>query len=91
MRVTLHGVGVGVTEDGTWVEKRGDGWHAIPPPSWVTDADSPAVPMTDPYERKQTDVSMVKVLRVTRRTVPDYEAEVLVRNGWEYDVPDPQP
>jgi hypothetical protein len=90
MKITLYGVGVGVTDQGTWVEKGVDGWHAIPRPSWVTTG-APAAPMTDPHERRQIDVTMVTVIRVIRRTVPDYEAEVLVRNGWEYEPADPQP
>lgn len=40
-------------------------------------------PMTDPYERKPEEVVMIRLQRTVYMTVPDYEAEVLCRNGWE--------
>lgn len=97
MRIALHGVGVGIREDdGAWVEKRGGVWTEIPPPSWAPKpAGKPAKPapataaaltMADPHPRPGDDVAMVTVVRTVRRTVPDYEAEVLLRNGWTLDT-----
>lgn len=39
--------------------------------------------MTDPYKRADGDIPLVLVRRVVEKLVPDYEAEVLCRNGWE--------
>lgn len=38
--------------------------------------------MSDPYERAEDEITLVLIERVVRRRVPDYEAEVLLRNGW---------
>lgn len=73
--------------DGRWFYappfSRGD-WTPVDPPAWaVVPAREDAHPMTDPYERNGDDVTLVTVRRVIVKTVPDYEAEVLLRNGWE--------
>lgn len=39
--------------------------------------------MTDPYERDDADIVYIIVEKVVRKRVPDYEAEVLFKHGWQ--------
>lgn len=57
----------------------GGTWHRKELPRQTAE---PARPMADPYERDETEIRYVLVQRLTRKRVPDYEAEVLCRNGW---------
>lgn len=84
---TLYGT---VEASGQWVmrdRQSSDGWMVIDEPAWAGKPSTPvkaaAHPMADPYERNGTDVEMVTVRRVITRTVTDFEAEVLMRSGWE--------
>jgi hypothetical protein len=89
MKLTLRGVGFAQTEDGDWVRKDDGKWVPTDPPTWADNptrtTSAPVTVMADPYTREQSEVVMVIVRRTQYRAVPDYEAEVLVRNGWEYD------
>lgn len=94
MRLTLHTENIAQTEDGAWVGKNPDtgAWEPIDKPAGIVvqleqkrreRAIAPARPMTDPHKRDASEIQMVKVRRITEKLVPDYEAEVLTRNGWE--------
>lgn len=79
---------IGVTDAGQWVRRSADGWLVIDRPAWAvgnrsaTKATAPVHPMADPYERQAPEIPLVTVRRTVTRTVPDYEAEVLVKEGW---------
>jgi hypothetical protein len=84
MILTIHRRDYGVTPDGTWHQKIGGEWITIPQPEWSKKKISGKVVdlhMAPPKEK--TKISMVTVYKVTQKTVPDYEAEVLCRNGWQ--------
>lgn len=91
MKIQLRGVGYGVTDSGQWVAKDGGKWVPCNKPAW---ANRPATAsqaratltlvMADPEQREEP-APTVNVRRVIRKTVPDYEAAVLLRNGWELD------
>lgn len=87
MKITLHRDDIGVTDTGQWVRRSAEGWLAIDKPSWASkkpgDNSFPPLAMTDPYERKPQEIPLVTVRRVITQTVPDYQAEVLLRQGWE--------
>lgn len=92
MKIELRGVGYGVRDDGQWVQREGDKWVPTDKPAWAnrpgtksTARAALTLTMADPVERAEP-APMVNVRRVMRKTVPDYEAAVLVRNGWEYDT-----
>jgi hypothetical protein len=79
---------VGVVQgSGQFVEKRDGGWMAIDAPAWAAEKPSQPAPephpMTDPHKRETTAIPLVTLRRVITKTVPDYEAEVLLRSGWE--------
>jgi hypothetical protein len=87
---TTYGV---IQSSGQWVMRDRQavdgGWIAIDAPSWAAEKKpakvnaEPLLIMIDPYQRKTEDVPMVTVRRIVTKTVPDYEADVLVRSGWE--------
>lgn len=90
MKITLLNDDVGTTEAGQWVQRNpAGGWLAIdPPPTIPAKPPRPIVvidgqPMADPYKRNPNVIPTVTVRRVIERTVTDFEAEVLIRNGWE--------
>lgn len=93
MRLDIRREGFGVDPDGDWWEKTEYGWVSIEKPDW---ADKPRPVKTkekakvQPYQFRMKPpkdrgnrFEMVKVFRIQQKTVPDYEAEVLCRNGWE--------
>lgn len=93
MRLQKHRDGIWRTPEGGWVTRMQGKWTEIPPPPdadthsrRVPPKEAPRTTMHDPQERDPVEVPLVTVRRVIRRTVPDYEAAVLVRHGWEYDV-----
>ena len=81
---------IGQDDTGRWVQHVGGKWVECKPPVGTfrrrkgKRISEPVTPMTDPYKRKPEEVNMVTIRRVIEKSVPDYEAEVLVRNGWEY-------
>ena len=91
MKLTLHTENVAQTEDGEWVGRNPDtgAWEPIDKPAGIViklerrKDRAPAHPMTDPYERDAKDVRRVWIRRYVYRNVPDYEAELLLRHGWE--------
>lgn len=88
MQLTIHRGHFGVTPDGEWHQKiEGVGWVPIPQPEWSKKKRTPAkVAKLDELRMKPKEghkVRMIKVYKVTEKTVPDYEAEVLCRNGWQ--------
>lgn len=92
MRLTIHRGHFGVDSDGQWWQRVNDDWIAIDRPAWskkkpgkkqkVVDMSEFRMKEPEGYARKTTKVGMVKVYRIIEKTVPDYEAEVLCRNGW---------
>lgn len=87
MRLTLHRPDVGVDDDGQWWQRDPDdlrSWLRIEKPSWAEKREaSEPHPMTDPYKRQPMEIRMMTVRRTLTRVVPDFEAEVLARQGWE--------
>lgn len=91
MQLTIHRGHFGVTPDGQWHQKiEGVGWIPIPAPEWSKKKKKPdtrvvrkldEMRMKPPSEKHK--ITMVKVYKVTEKIVPDYEAEVLCRNGWQ--------
>lgn len=83
-------------DTGEWLPPVYSGkWVPIERPAWATERPAKAVapvhPMADPYERQAPTVPLVTVRRTVTRTVPDYEAEVLVKEGWVIVPPDSEP
>lgn len=92
MRLTLHRTNIGVTPEGIWLQKVEGEWIEIPQPEWskkkakkekVTNITE--MRMQPPKNGRKP--KLVKVYRVMEKTVPDYEAEVLCRNGWQNYYP----
>lgn len=93
MRLDIRKEGFGIDQDGQWWEKTEYGWVAIDKPKWANKP-RPIKPnekaKVEPYELRmkppkdrKDKVELVKVFRIQEKTVPDYEAEVLCRNGWQ--------
>lgn len=93
MQLTIHRQKFGVTPHKEWFEKIDGEWISIPAPEWskreakakaksekVIDLNSMRMA---PPKGKKNKPKDVKVYRVIERTVPDHEAEVLCRNGWQ--------
>jgi hypothetical protein len=91
MKLEIHRQNFGKDSDGQWHQKVDGEWLPIPAPDWykkvkatktkeekIIDLDS--MRMKPPSKKHK--IKMVKVYRVTEKTVPDFEAEVLKRNGW---------
>jgi hypothetical protein len=92
MRLTIHRRHFGVDPEGQWWQRVDDDWVAIDRPAWsrnkkkkekVTSMDD--FRMQPPANR--TVIDMVTVYKVSVKSVPDYEAEVLCRNGWTTEAP----
>jgi hypothetical protein len=88
MQLTIHRQNYGITPDKEWFQKVDGQWLPIPEPEWnkrkakvekVVNLDE--LRMKPP--RKNHKPKMVKLYRVIEKTAPDYEAEVLCRNGWQ--------
>lgn len=86
MRLTIHRRHFGVDSDGQWYQNVDGDWVEIPKPSWAGKkkqekvVDISELRMQPPKGHK---VRQVEVYKVIKKTVPDYEAEVLCRNGWQ--------
>lgn len=93
MRLTIHRRHFGVDSDGQWWQNVQGDWVAIDRPAWskkkpskdkVVNLDE--MRMQPPEDRKDK-VAMITCYKVTVKTVPDFEAEVLCRNGWTTEMP----
>lgn len=93
MRLQIHRRHFGVDPDGQWWQNVQGDWVAIPKPAWankkkkqekVVNLDE--LRMKPPEDRKDK-IQLVTVYKVSVKTVPDYEAEVLCRNGWTTEAP----
>ena len=91
MRLEIHRKDYGKDSDGQWHQKVDGEWLPIPAPEWskkearkrakeekVVDIESLRMKPREGHKPK-----MVKVYKVTEKTVPDHEAEVLLRHGWQ--------
>ena len=96
MRLTIHRRHFGVDPDGQWWQNVQGDWIAIDKPTWakrkpskdkVVNLDEIRMKEPEGYVRQTTEIQMVTVYKVTEKTVPDYEAEVLCRNGWTKHYP----
>lgn len=89
MRLDIRKEGFGVDPEGQWWEKTEYGWVAIDKPEWankprpIKQVEPKELKMKPPKGKKHNEIQMVKVFRIQEKTVPDYEAEVLCRNGWQ--------
>lgn len=92
MKLEIHRQKFGKDSDGQWHEKVDGQWFPIPAPEWskkeakqrtknekVIDLDSMRMQPPD----KKHKPKIVTVYRVIEKKVPDHEAEVLCRNGWQ--------
>src|SRR6516165_1407879 len=97
MRLTIHRRHFGVDPEGQWWQKVNDDWIAIDRPAWsktkrpkntkVVDLDEIRMKEPEGYTRKTPTMQMVTVYKVSVKSVPDFEAEVLCRNGWTTEAP----
>ena len=96
MRLAIHRKHFGVDPDGQWWQKVNDEWVAIDRPAWskktpkkdnVVNLDEMRMAEPEGYVRKTSSVQMITCYQVKVVTVPDYEAEVLCRNGWTTEAP----
>lgn len=92
MRLTIHRGHFGVDPDGQWHQRINDEWYPIPRPEWSKKKKQEKVvdiTMREPegFVRKTPNIEMVTVYKVAVKSVPDYEAEVLCRNGWTTEAP----
>src|SRR5215469_1383890 len=94
MRLAIHRRHFGVDPDGNWFQNVDGDWVSIPKPDWVGKkkkqekvVNLDEIRMEDPYQRKPEKVKMVTCYKITVKEVPDFEEEVLCRNGWTTDMP----
>lgn len=96
MKLTIHRRHFGVDLDGQWWQNVQGEWIAIDRPAWSKKKKSTSkvvnleeIRMKEPegYVRSTPGMQMVTVYKVTAKSVPDYEAEVLCRNGWTTEMP----
>lgn len=96
MRLTIHRRHFGVDSDGQWWQQVQGDWIAIDRPAWskkkpkndkVVNLEEIRMQEPEGYERKTPQMQMITCYKVTVKTVPDYEAEVLCRNGWTTEMP----
>lgn len=96
MRLTIHRKHFGVDPDGQWWQNVQGDWVAIDRPAWskksakkdkVVNLDDLRMKEPEGYVRKTKEIQMVTVYKVEAKQVPDYEAEVLCRNGWTTEAP----
>lgn len=96
MKLEIHRQHYGKDSDGQWHQRIDGEWLPIPAPEWAkkearakakkeTVVDLDSLRMKPPKEGYKSN--MVKVYKVTEKLVPDYEAEVLCRNGWQNYYP----
>lgn len=92
MRLTIHRDNIAQDQDGDWWHKVDGEWIETEEPFWAKQEReeksrevSADFQMQEPkgYVRSSTEVAMVKVYKITEKIVPDFEAEVLCRHGWE--------
>lgn len=96
MRLQIHRNHFGVDSDGQWWQRVQGEWVAIERPAWsktkpnkdkVVNLDELRMAEPEGFVRQTTEMQMVTVYKVTEKTVPDYEAELLCRNGWTKHYP----
>jgi hypothetical protein len=95
MKLEIYRKDFGVTPDGEWFQKIDGDWVGIIQPEWSKKSakkkekvvDLRMQPPTRNGVRLSSKIKMVKVYRVIEKNVPDYEAEVLCRNGWQNYYP----
>src|SRR5262245_2256368 len=96
MRLTIHRRHFGVDPEGQWWQRINDEWIAIDRPAWsktkkknekVVNLDDLRMKEPEGYQRKTTEMQMITCYKIDVKTVPDYEAEVLCRNGWATEMP----
>lgn len=96
MRLTIHRRHFGVDPENQWWQNVNGEWVAIDRPAWskqkpkkdkVVDLEDFRMKEPEGYERKTAEIQMITVYKVTAKSVPDFEAEVLCRNGWTTEVP----
>lgn len=91
MKLEIHRRDYGVTPDGEWFQKVEGDWTSIQQPTWYKKKtkQNKVVNITHlqmeppPKKDKQKPWAMVTVYRVVEKKVPEYEAAVLLRNGWQ--------
>lgn len=96
MRLAIHRGHFGVDPDGQWWQRVNDEWIAIDRPVWskkkpskdkVVNLDDIRMAEPEGFVRSTPKMEMITCYKVTAKTVPDYEAEVLCRNGWTTEMP----
>lgn len=93
MRLQIHRQHFGVDPDGQWWQNVQGDWIAIPKPAWAKKKpkNEKVVNLDElrmqPPEDRRTPIKTVTVYKVSVKQVPDYEAEVLCRNGWTTEAP----
>jgi hypothetical protein len=96
MRLQIHRRHFGVDPDGQWWQNVQGDWIAIDKPSWankkkkqekVVNLDDIRMKEPEGFKRSTPKIEMITCYKVTVKTVPDYEAEVLCRNGWTTQAP----
>jgi hypothetical protein len=89
MRLTIHRRDFGVDPDGQWHQRIDGEWVEIQRPEWSKKKEQPKVvdlkmkPPEGYTNKMKRKIPTVEVFRIIKKTVPDYEAEVLCRNGWQ--------
>src|SRR5215475_11833821 len=96
MRLQIHRHHFGVDPDGQWWQNIQGKWVAIDKPGWATKSKTKDtvvnlddIRMQEPegYIRNTPQMQMITCYKVSVKEVPDYEAEVLCRNGWTTEMP----
>ena len=91
MKLTIHRQNYGVTPEGEWHQKIDGEWLPIPQPEWSKEKKKDKVvniaSMRMKPPKDKTVIKDVKVYRVIEKVVPEHEAEVLCRNGWQSYYP----
>ena len=90
MKLEIHRRDYGVTPEGEWFQKIDGDWQPTVQPSWYKVktkqdkvVDITHLQMEPPKRKKKEPWEMVTVYRVIEKKVPEYEAAVLLRNGWQ--------
>jgi len=97
MRLAIHRGHFGVDPEGQWWQRVEGEWVEIDRPAWsktkkpknekVINLDDVRMAEPENFIRNTPRMQIVTVYKVSVKCVPDYEAEVLCRNGWTTEAP----